>query len=126
VAASALEFPRREGRNIMSKGHTPQSGVRITNQFRKREAMVYDLACEDVRLTLEVTQRPGDDGLGEWFVEAHARQAVERPTIQQPGVTRKDALSAVAIAWRAKEGAYGFPQLDWDGVSAAMLSIRAI
>jgi len=101
-------------------------GVRITNQFRKREAMVYDLACEDVRLTIEVAARPNDDGRGEWLLEAHARQAAERPTIHEPGLTRKEALRAVARAWLAKGGAYGFPQLDWDAVSTAMLSVRAI
>jgi hypothetical protein len=105
---------------------TSRTAVRITNQFRKREAMVYDLACEDVRLTIEVAQRRNDDGLGEWVVEAHARQAPDRPTINEPGVTRNDALRAVARAWLAKRGAYGFPQLDWDAVSAAMLSVRAI
>jgi hypothetical protein len=101
-------------------------GVRITNQFRKREAMVYDLACEDVRLTIEVAQRLNDDGLGEWFVEAHARQSADRPTIREPGVTRKDALTAVARTWVAKQGSYGFPSLQWDEVSAAMSSVRAI
>ena len=39
----------------------PQSPVRITNQFRKGQAMVYDLSCEHVRLTIEVTAR--DAGL---------------------------------------------------------------
>jgi hypothetical protein len=110
----------------MSRDHAPQPGVRITNQFRKRDAMVYDFAYQDVRLTIEVAQRSDDDGRGEWSMEAHARQSVDRPTIQQAGATRKDALSAVASAWRAKQGAGGFPQLDWDGVSAAMLSVRAI
>ena len=88
--------------------------------------MVYDLACEDVRLTIEVAQRPNDDGLGEWLVEAHARQVADRPTIHEPGATRDEALRAVARTWMAKQGSYGFPQLDWDAVSAAMLSVRAI
>jgi hypothetical protein len=88
--------------------------------------MVYDLTCEDVRLTIEVAQRRNDDGLGEWVVEAHARQAPDRPTIHEPGVTRSEALRAVGRAWLAKRGAHGFPQLDWDAVLAAMLSVRAI
>ena len=44
----------------------------------------------------------------------------------EPGVTRNDALRAVARAWTAKHGTYGFPELDWDAVSAAMLEVRAI
>jgi hypothetical protein len=109
----------------MSKG-VLRSGVRITNQFRRREAMVYDLSCEDIRLTIEIAQRPNDDGLGEWLVEAHARQSAEKTSIQEPGATRRDALRALARTWAAKGGTFGFPELDWDAVSAAMLEVRAI
>ena len=39
--------------------------------------MVYDLTCEDVRLTIEVAQRRNEDGLGEWVVEvAHSANVV--------------------------------------------------
>jgi hypothetical protein len=100
--------------------------VRITNQFRKGQSMVYDLSCEDVRLTIEVTPREGDDGRGEWNIGAHARQAPDRPTIDEPGLTRREALGAVAASWAAKRGAYGFPALDWDGVTQALLAVRAI
>jgi hypothetical protein len=100
--------------------------VRITNQFRKRQAMVYDLSCDDVRLTLEVTSRESADGLGEWHVEAFARHAPEKPTIDEPGTTRREALSAVARAWAAKRGTYGFPPLDWDAVAEALVAVRAI
>jgi len=109
----------------MSK-EVSRPGVRITNQFRKGPAMVYDLSCEDVRLTIEVAARPNDDGRGEWSLEAHARQAAERPAIHEPGATRIEALRADARAWSARGGAHGFPRLDWDAVSAAMLSVRAI
>ena len=105
---------------------TSRPAVRITNQFRKRDAMVYDLCCEDVRFTIEVTGRQNEDGLGEWMVEAHARQAAEKPAIHEPGVTRSDALRAVARTWAAKQGAYGFPAVDWEAISAAMLGVRAI
>src|SRR5580704_12595095 len=109
----------------MSK-QAARPGVRITNQFRKHEAMVYDLSCEDIHLTIEVAQRPNDDGLGSWRIEAHAHQAAEKVTIHEPGATRNDALRAVARSWVAKQGAFGFPALDWDAVSVAMLSVRAI
>jgi hypothetical protein len=88
--------------------------------------MVYDLSYEDVRLTLEVTQRPNDDGHGEWAIEAHAHQAPETAILNEPGVTRSEALTALARSWTAQHGANGFPQLDWDGVSEAMRVVRAI
>jgi hypothetical protein len=105
---------------------TPRPSVRITNQFRKRQAMVYDLSCDTVRLTLEVTAREASDGLGEWHVEAFARQAPEKPTIDEAGMTRSEALRAVARSWAAKQGTYGFPALDWDAVAEALLAVRAI
>jgi hypothetical protein len=88
--------------------------------------MVYDLSCEDVRLTLEVTAREAADGLGEWQVEAFAREAPEKPTIDEPGTTRSEALRAVARSWAAKRGTYGFPTLDWDAIAEALLAVRAI
>jgi hypothetical protein len=100
--------------------------VRITNQFRSREAMVYDLSCETTRLTVQIAPRPNDDGLGDWSAEAHARQSPERPSVGELGATRGDALRAVARSWTAKNGAYGFPALDWELVAQALIAVRAI
>jgi hypothetical protein len=105
---------------------SPKLSVRITNQFRKGQAMVYDLSCEEVRLTIEVTPVDRGDGLGEWNVGAHARQAAEKPTIDERRDTRREALSAVASSWRAKHGTFGFPPLDWEAVTQALLAVRAI
>ena len=110
----------------MTTKESSRPGVRITNQFRRREGMVYDLSCEDIRLTIEIAQRQNEDGLGAWVVEAHARQAADKPTIHEPGATRDEALRAVARAWAAKQGAHGFPALDWEAVATAMLGVRAI
>jgi hypothetical protein len=109
---------------IMDKS-TPKPSVRITNQFRKQQAMVYDLSCEDVRLTLEITSRESD-GLEAWRVEAFARQAPEKPTIDEQGTTRSEALKAVARSWVAKQGTFGFPTLDWDAVADALVAVLAI
>lgn len=105
---------------------SPKSPVRITTQFRKGQAMVYDLSCEDVRLTIEMTLRENAEGLEQWSVGAHARQAPDKPSIDELGPTRRDALTAVASSWLAKRGAYGFPSLDWDAVTQALLAVRAI
>jgi hypothetical protein len=110
----------------MSKDEDAPTPVRITNQFRKGQAMAYDLSCSTVRLTLEISARDSSDGRGEWRVSAYARQAPEKPALHEPGVTRADALRALAASWAAKEGAYGFPTLDWEGVTRAMLAVRAI
>jgi hypothetical protein len=88
--------------------------------------MVYDLSCDDVRLTIELAMRTNQDGLGDWIAEAHARQSAEKPTIAEPGATRDDAFRAVARSWTARERAYGFPELDWEAVAVAMRNVRAI
>jgi len=105
-----------------------ESRAKITNQFRKRLTMVYDLRCEDVRLTIEIT--PGEaneSGDGRtWLAQARARQAPEQPTVEEAGATPEDALQAVTAAWVGKQGAYGFPPLDWNAVRTALHAVRAI
>jgi hypothetical protein len=108
----------------MAKDDPPRA--RITNQFRKRTAMVYDLSCNDVRLTIEVTPRESSDGREAWTVEAYTHQTSDRPSAVESAATRADALSAVARFWAAKQGAYGFPTLDWEAITQALLAVRAI
>lgn len=100
--------------------------VRITNQFRSANAMVYDLSCEDTRLTVQIAPLPSDDGGTGFSAVAHARQSPERPSINESGVTRSEALRAVGRSWAAKNGAFGFPPLDWESVAQALLAVRAI
>jgi hypothetical protein len=105
----------------------PRPTVRITNQFRNGRGMVYDLSCEDVRLTLEVTGgAPPEEGDAEWRIEAFARHAPERPKIGATGPTRREALTRAGTAWGAKRGAFGFPAVAWDAVAEALLAVRAI
>jgi hypothetical protein len=104
-----------------------RESVRITNQFRRARAiMVYDLSCDDIRLVLEIAAHQTEDDLGAWTVEAHATESPDRPTVSQPGATRSDALQAVARCWADKRGTYGFPTLDWEAVTKALLQVRAI
>ena len=106
---------------------TEQSKTRVTNQFRNREVMVYDLASEGAQLTISIAPCADNlDGTGEWRAEAYARQAPERPMLAETGPTRSDALGAVARAWTAKNRAWGFPTLDWDAITLALRAVRAI
>jgi hypothetical protein len=113
-----------------AKKGAPRPAVRITNQFRNGRGMVYDLSCEDVRLTLEVTGgapgSPPEDADAEWRIEAFARHAPERPKVGATGPTRREALSRAASAWGAKRGAFGFPAVAWDAVADALVAVRAI
>ena len=101
--------------------------VRITNQFRSANAMVYDLSCEDTRLTVQIAPLPSDDGGAGFSAVAHAGRSRRRgPSIGESGLTRSEALRAVGKAWAAKNGAFGFPTLDWDSVAQALQAVRAI
>jgi hypothetical protein len=100
--------------------------VRITNQFRSGNAMVYDLSCEDTRLTVQIAPAQGDEGTPGFTAVAHARQSPDRPTINESGATRGDALRALGRSWAAKNGEYGFPTLDWELVAQALTAVRAI
>lgn len=100
--------------------------VRITNQFRSGNAMVYDLSCEDTRLTIQIAPATSVEGVDGFTAVAHARQSPDRPTVSESGLTRGDALRALGRSWTAKSGAYGFPALDWDLVAQALLAVRAI
>jgi len=103
-----------------------QAAARITDQFRSRGAMVYDLSCAGVHLTISLSPAAdGEEEVSEWRAEAHARQATERPTVTGTGATRSEAVTEVARAWTAKNGAWGFPMLDWEAVAQALHAVRA-
>ena len=104
-----------------------EPNTHVTNQFRTRGVMVYDLASEGAQVTISIAPCADNlDGTGDWRAEAFARQAPERPTLAETGATRGDALDAVARAWAAKDRAFGFPKLDWDAIAFALRAVRAV
>src|SRR5580658_1659140 len=109
---------------IMAKEKRVAPSVRITNQFRRGNSMVYDLHCEDTLLTVEIAS--SGDTTRTFTVAAHVRQAPEHPSIAEPGATRAEALRAVGRSWVAKNGAFGFPKVDWELVAQALIAVRAI
>lgn len=113
----------RDGPMVEEKQETR---ARITTQFRSGNAMVYDLSCESTRLTVQIAPRADDTGAEAFTAVAHARQSPERPSISESGVTRGEALRAVGRSWSAKNGAFGFPIVDWESVAQALLAVRAI
>lgn len=107
----------------MVKERKPDPSVRITTQFRSGNAMVYDLSCEDARLTVQISPSNGEGG---FTAAAQERRSAEHPMITEPGATRGDALRAVGRAWAGKNGVFGFPKIDWDLVGQALVAVRAI
>jgi hypothetical protein len=104
-----------------------EESIRITQQFRTRDAMVYDLRGSAGRLTLRITGRGGGDGPPtEWRVEASTSTSPDAVVVAEGGATRADALRAVGRSWNEKRLASNLPSFDWESVARAMAAVRAI
>jgi len=111
------------------KPETDESdAVRITQQFRSGQAMVYDLRGATGRLTLRVTGHGGADDAPptEWRIEAATSNAPDAVVVAANAPTRADALQAVGDAWSQKRVACNLPLFDWESVARAMRAVRAI
>lgn len=102
-----------------------KDALRITNQFRSKGGMVYDMRFHGERLTVVVTPRSGEENGGDWRVEARAGGRPEEDTIERWGATRIDALRAVGGAW-TEQLAGRLPQFDWDAVAKVLTAVRAV
>lgn len=104
-----------------------EESIRITQQFRARDAMVYDLRGSAGRLTLRVTGRGGGDGPPtEWRIEASTSTSPDAVVVAEQGATRAEALRALGRSWNDKCLANNLPSFDWESVARAMAAVRAI
>ena len=101
--------------------------IRITQQFRSRDAMVYDFRGAAGRLTLRVTMQAWDDGShSEWRIEASTSTSPDSIVVAEQGATRALTLNAVARSWNQRRAANNLPRFDWDSVASAMNAVRAL
>jgi hypothetical protein len=110
------------------KREDDENAMRITQQFRSGEAMVYDFRSVAGRLTVRVSGRGGEETgpPSEWRIEACTSTSPESVVVAEWGPTRADALRAVGRAWRAKSVAHDLPGIDWESVARAMSAVRAL
>jgi hypothetical protein len=109
------------------KSEIDADAIRITQQFRSRDSMVYDLRGSAGRLTLRVTGRTEADGPPtEWRIEASTSTAADAVVVTEQGATRAEALRAVGRSWNEKRLASNLPGFDWDSVAGVMAAVRAI
>jgi hypothetical protein len=109
---------------MSTHNHVEPSTLRITNQFRSRDGMVYDMRQHGAHLTVVVTPRMSEQDSGEWRVRARTGNA-DGESIEEWGPTRLDALRAVGRAWTEK-GSSGLPQFDWEAIVTQLLAVRAL
>ena len=104
-----------------------EESLRITQQFRARDAMVYDLRDSAGRLTLRVTGRGDGDGPPtEWRIEASTGGSPDAVVVAEDGTSRAEALRAVGRSWNEKRLTSNLPSFDWESVARVMAAVRAI
>jgi hypothetical protein len=109
------------------KPEIDEDALRITQQFRSGEAMVYDLRSKAGRLTLRVSGRGGDAGPpAEWRIQASTSSSPDAVVVAEYGPTRAEALQAVGRSWDEKRLAGNLPRFNWESVARAMSAVRAL
>lgn len=109
------------------KPEVDEDAIRITQQFRSRDTMVYDLRGTAGRLTLRVSGRGGDEGPPtEWRIEASTSTSADAVVVAAWATTRAEALRAVGRSWNEKRVSGNLPSFDWELVAKAMAAVRAI
>jgi len=105
----------------------PAVPVKIVQQFRERDAMVYDFDCEGLPLTVRITASGDND----WRVEARSSDASDATVASGEAPTRAEALAEAVRSWNAaaatspSSSASG-RALDGEALAKAMRDVRAI
>lgn len=121
MAESSHGSPRVSARQAASDAKAAAiTATAITQQYRERHNMTYELNCAGSRLVLRVFF-PADEAPQTWRVAALTPGASE-VAVERTAPTKRVALDAVAQAW-VEQGA---PSLDWQAVTRAMEAVRAI
>ena len=97
--------------------------LRITNQFRQKKSMVYDLRGDGCRLTLSIRPRESENDPGEYCVEARNGTGDDATILSEWGGSKADALKAVGVVWATHPELATF---DWAAVERALLDVRAV
>ena len=100
--------------------------IRITQQFRSGQAMVYDLRDKIGRLTLRLSQRQSDTDPGDYRFDASTGTGPEAIVVTGWGATRADALRDAALSWSKVRVRSGLPAFDWDVVTRVLSAVRAV
>lgn len=119
--ASTVQDDRWRRDRSAKAAQTLEAAVRITQQFRERHNMTYEIDCSGIPLVLRVFFPLDDASRTEWRIEASAGETRAVASAS----SRAQALQQVAQNWRDTMP-LDRPNLDWSGVAQAMTSVRAI
>jgi hypothetical protein len=110
------------GSHANAADRTADPSVRITQQFRERRNMTYELDCSGVPLVLRIFF-PENAPDASWRIEACTGNTVPASSVSASASSKALALQGIAQNWRE---AMPRSVLDWDGVAKAMTSVRAL
>jgi hypothetical protein len=115
-----------EGRNPSgpAKG-APGKAIVITQQYRERHNMTYELDCGGEALVLRVFF-PAEAGPTEWRIEARGKDAGEAVVVDRVAATRELAFQAICGAWPTAPASTTRACYDWEGVTQVLRSVRAL
>jgi hypothetical protein len=99
-------------------------GTRITQQFRERHNMTYELECEGATLVVRVFPLEGEPA--EWRVEARTTDASDAIVARATASSAAVALERVAAWWRENTATRALSTFDWNAVAEAMTAVRAL
>jgi len=128
-APSVGYVPGRDFTGSQPEGRKPSgevpSKIVITQQYRERHNMTYELDCAGVAFVLRVFF-PAEAGPVEWRMEARGKGAGEAIVIDKVAATRELAFQAIRGAWPGTSLPTSTPSYDWDSVTQVLRSVRAI
>jgi RNA recognition motif-containing protein len=115
--------PETRSRKREGKDAELASTARITQQYRERLGMTYELTCQSARLTVRMFFPEAEDP-ARWRVEARTDKG--ESVVEASEVSRELAFHAVAEAWRSLPSSTSTPELDWPAIAVALKAVRAL
>ncbi len=122
--STANAVTQRPAATTTSKKKDDVAAVHITQQFRERHNMTYEINCSGVPLVLRIFF-PRDGAGAEWRIEARAGHVNDVSVASASAATRAQALQMLAQRWRDTAG-IAPSSVDWSAVTQALASVRAI
>jgi hypothetical protein len=113
-----------EGRKPSGAAKGPPA-ISITQQYRERHNMTYELSCAGEALVLRVFFPP-EVGPAEWRIEARGKGCGEAVVIDRVAATRELAFQAICGAWPTASLPTSGASYDWEGVTQVLRSVRAL
>lgn len=97
--------------------------LRITNQFRQKNSMIYDLRGDGSRLVLAIRGRDSESEPDAYCVEARSGTQTDAPSLAGWGSTKVLALQSVGAAWALRPDLAAF---DWEAIARVLATVRAV